>query len=185
MAIETELKAPVLLIAVPQLADPNFYRGVVLVIEHGEEGSMGLLINRPTDVELGDFCNSQQMEFKGNRSGLVYNGGPVQKDRAFILHASEHQGPETELIVESTRMSYSLESLRSLAEDPPNRLRIFLGYAGWGAEQLAQEVTSGAWLTAPATEKLIFDIAFDQVWEAALRDLGIDPIQLMHSGAIH
>lgn len=185
MAIETELAAPAFLIAVPQLGDPNFYRGVVFILEHGEQGSMGLLVNRPSNLPIGTFCASQSMSYKGDGTAFVHQGGPVQTDRAFILHASKHEGPETEAVTGDIRLSYSLESLRLLADDPPTHLRVFLGYAGWGPGQLAEEVSAGAWLLSNPTENLVFDIAPDKVWEAALRELGIEPVQLMHSGAVH
>lgn len=185
MSIEVELGAPSLLIAVPQLGDPNFQRGVVFVIEHGEDGSMGLMINRPGTLDLKSFASTQSMQFRGDGSAHVLQGGPVQTDRAFILHASDHRGPETEDIMGNTRLSYSLESLKLIVERPPERLRIFLGYAGWGPGQLAKEVTAGAWLLAPASENLLFDTPSDKLWEAALHEMGIDPALLMHSGAVH
>ncbi|MBI5507549.1 MAG: YqgE/AlgH family protein [Deltaproteobacteria bacterium] len=185
MAIETELAAPCFLIAVPQLGDPNFSRGVVLMLEHGEEGSMGLVINRPSNLDMGTFCASQNMSFKGDTSRLIYHGGPVQTDRAFILHSSQHEGPETEKVLNGIRLSYSLESLRLLVDDPPDRMRIYLGYAGWGPDQLAEEITQGAWLVTPPTDRLVFGAGAEEIWEAALREMGIDPGQLMHSGAVH
>jgi putative transcriptional regulator len=185
MGVEVELAAPAFLIAVPQLGDPNFNRGVVFILEHNDEGSMGLVINRPSNLDLRSFTSTQNLKFRGDGSGLVYHGGPVQTDRAFILHASEHQGPETEQVMGDTRLSYSLESLRLIAEQPPPRMRIFLGYAGWGPGQLAREITAGAWLLAPAAETLVFDSPVDQIWELALRQMGIDPVLLMHSGAVH
>jgi putative transcriptional regulator len=185
MVIETELAAPAFLVAVPQLADPNFNRAVVFVLEHGEEGSMGLVINRASNLEMTAFCASQNMTFNGDGSTLVYPGGPVQTDRAFILHVSGHEGPETENIFGDVRLSYSIESLRLIVASPPERLRVFLGYAGWGPGQLAQEVTAGAWLMMPPNDELIFRAPADDVWELALRQMGIDPVQLMHSGALH
>jgi putative transcriptional regulator len=184
-SIEVELAAPTFLIAVPQLGDPNFNRGVVFVLEHSEEGSMGLVINRPGTLDLKSFASTQNMQFRGDGTAPILQGGPVQPDRAFILHASEHRGPETEDIMEGTRLSYSLESLKLIVERPPPKLRIFLGYAGWGPGQLAKEITAGAWLLAPATESLVFDTPHDRIWEAALRGMGIDPALLMHSGAVH
>ncbi len=185
MSIEVELAAPAFLIAVPQLGDPNFSRGVVFVIEHSEQGSMGLVINRPGNLDLKSFASTQNMQFRGDGSSMVLQGGPVQTDRAFILHSSDHRGPETEDIMDATRLSYSLESLKLIVEQPPPKLRIFLGYAGWGPGQLAKEITAGAWLLGQATESLVFDTPLDRIWETALRHMGIDPALLMHSGAVH
>ncbi len=82
----------------PQLGDPSFVRGVVFILEHGDQGSMGLIINKPSSLPMGAFCASQSMEYRGDTSALVHQGGPVQTDRAFILHASGLEGPETETI---------------------------------------------------------------------------------------
>ncbi|MCK5688948.1 YqgE/AlgH family protein [Myxococcota bacterium] len=185
MVEETELVAPALLLAVPHLADPNFNRGVILLIEHNEEGSMGLLLNRDTDLNLFDFFDSQDMDYKGDGSALIRSGGPVQTDRAFLLHASGHEGPETEDVFENTRLSYSLESLGLLVAAPPARWQIYLGYSGWGPDQLAEEVMLGAWMLAPADEKYIYDVPPTKVWEGVLADMGIDPLQLIHSGALN
>ncbi|MED5464552.1 MAG: YqgE/AlgH family protein [Myxococcota bacterium] len=186
MITEVVLKAPAILIAVPQLADTNFSRAVVLLLEHQpEEGSMGVVLNRPTELELGEFCSSQDMTFQGNKKGLVYSGGPVQTNRAFLVHHSDHVGPETEDIIGRTKLSYSLESLELVSQTPPSRLRVFLGYAGWGPGQLATEVISGAWLVTDVADELIFDVPVESVWESSLRKMGIDPMQLMHSGEVH
>ncbi len=185
MGIETELAAPSFLVAVPQLGDPNFNRGVVLILEHGEEGSMGLVINRPTELQIDDFCASQKMRWQADGSGFVFQGGPVQPERAFILHASHHKGPETEAVLGGLSLSYSMESLKLLAEAPPEEVRIYMGYAGWGPGQLAEELTAGAWLVGYPKEELIFAPQVERVWELALADMGIEPVQLMHSGAVH
>jgi putative transcriptional regulator len=134
---------------------------------------------------MGSFCASQNMVFNGDNSQQVYSGGPVQTDRAFILHSSDHEGPETETIRGRLRLSYSLESLRALVDAPPERLRVYLGYAGWDDGQLAEEITAGAWLVSRIDEALVFSGDSARVWETALRDMGIDPVQLMHSGAVH
>lgn len=185
MSLETELRAPVFLIAVPQLGDPNFVRGVVLILEHGDKGSMGLIVNRPSKVSMGAFCNSQKVPFAGNPRALVYQGGPVQTDRAFILHDAGPDGPETEVLTPDLRLSYSLESLRLLAKAPPSHLRIFMGYAGWGPDQLAEEVSGGAWLVATPSAPFVFAGNAEQVWEGTLREQGIEPVQLVHSGSVH
>lgn len=185
MTIEVELAAPVFLIAVPQLGDPNFLRAVVLLLEHGDEGSMGMVISRASDLAMGDFCRSQSLEYEGDAAAAVHVGGPVQPERAFILHTPGPEGPETESPMEGLRLSYSLESLRMLTAAPPQHMRVFLGYAGWGPGQLADEITEGAWLLAPPSVDLVFRDPSVEAWERALRELGIEPAQLMHSGAVH
>lgn len=146
---------------------------------------MGLQINRPSNLDMGTFCDSQRLAFKGDNAGRVFQGGPVQTDRAFLLHASDHSGPETEKVISNIRLSYSLESLRILVETPPKDMRVYLGYAGWGPGQLAEEVAQGTWLVTQPNPQLVFEKKPEQIWELALREMGIDPVQLMHSGAVH
>jgi putative transcriptional regulator len=176
---ETALSAPTFLVAVPSLRDPNFQNTVVLVLEHHpRQGSMGLIINRPSLLPIGAFCASQRMVFHGDVTALVYKGGPVQTDRAFILHSSEHEGPETTCIHEKLKLSYSLESLKLLAQAPPEYMRVFLGYAGWGPGQLAQEMTMGSWLVVPPDNRFIFNTPVDDIWNKTLSSVGIDAYRL-------
>ena len=185
MTVELELQAPMFLIAVPQLADSNFSQTVILLLEHHEEGSMGIVINRPTDLAVHEFCSSQDMVFHGDGQDTVLNGGPVQPERAFLVHQSAHEGPETQCIKGDTRFSYSLETLEMVSASPPEKLRVYLGYASWGPDQLAEEITAGAWLLSTICDDLIFDIPREQIWDATLRRMGIESIQLMHSGELH
>ncbi len=188
MGLQSVLHAPSCLLAMPQLADTNFNRGVILILEHGDEGSMGLALNKPSSMLLKNFCASQDMALRGGRKGArgrVFRGGPVQEERAFILHDTQHEGPETENICEGVRLSFSLDSLRLLSEDPPERWRVFLGYAGWGPGQLASEVSAGAWLVVQPSQSLVFDAVPDTMWELALRQLGIEPVQLAHGATSH
>ena len=185
MAIESELAAPQLLIAVPHLGDANFRRTVVLVLDHGDQGTMGLTINRPGSLPMGAFCAGQSMPFAGDPQKRVFQGGPVQTDRAFILHASEHQGPETEVVFDSVRLSYSLESLRIIAQAPPARFRVYLGYAGWAPRQLAAEVHAGAWLVVSPSEELVLGTEAGEIWDRALAREGIAAVQLVPSSGLH
>ena len=185
MSTKFELKAPVFLVAVPQLVDENFNRSVILLLDYNDEGAMGVVINRATELDLVEFCSSQDMEYRSTRRGYVHSGGPVQRDRAFLIHHSDHVGPETEAISGNTRLSYSLESLRMVSESPPEWLRVFLGYAGWGPGQLGEEITSGAWLVTEFKDDILFDTEVGDVWETCLKEMGIEPIQLIHSGEVH
>lgn len=168
------------------MADSSFNRGVVMMLEHDDNGSMGLVINKQGELDISTFCQAQEMEFRGKkRDAVVYNGGPVQPERAFILHQSEHEGPETEHIQGDLRLSYSLESLKMITQTPPDALRVYLGYAGWGPGQLAEEIANGAWLVGKSHPELIFHSDPEAVWELALRAMGIEPAFLMHSGWVH
>lgn len=185
MTIAIELSAPAFLLAVPQRGDHNFHRSVIFLIEHGDKGSMGLKLNHPADVDMPGFLRSVEVQVPPRTQGKVYRGGPVQTDRAFLLHVSDHEGPETEAILGPLKLSYSLESLKLLVNDPPEMMRVYLGYAGWGPGQLAQEMSAGAWLVAPATAEAVFSTADDALYDQTLRGLGIEPGQLVHSNAVN
>jgi len=185
MHIVTELSAPTFLIAVPQLGDPNFTRAVILILEHGEKGSMGLVLSRSTNLTMDSFCDSQGIEYCGDGGEPVFVGGPVQTERAFILHSPGPRGPETEDVLDGVCISYSQESLRMLSEQPTDQLRVFLGYAGWGPGQLAAELQEGAWLIHEASADLVFAGQGRDPWQEALAQMGINPAQLVHSGAVH
>ena len=178
------LGAPTFLIAVPQLVDPNFFRSVVLLVEHSDEGSMGIVVNRPIELEIGEFCASQDMTFNGDATQPIFQGGPVQTDRAFILHESEQEGPETETVMGNIRLSYSLESLSMLVEEPPEHLKVFLGYAGWGAGQLESEIHQNSWLTVKADPAVVFETPPHERWHKSLQTMGLD-LSRLASGAGH
>lgn len=183
MVTAITLEAPCFLVSVPQSGDTNFVHGVVLLIDHDEKGSMGLMLNKPSPVDMMTFLRSIEMLGRPRTEGKVYEGGPVQTDRAFLLHASKHEGPETAQIEGVLKLSYSLESLKMLVDDAPPQMRVYLGYAGWGPFQLAQEMSAGAWMVAPLDIPTVFDTPAHSMWDSVVRSLGIEPGQLMHSGA--
>lgn len=166
----------------PSGPEPHFNRALVFVLEHGERGTMGLVLNKPSPLPMGTFCKSQEMRFRGDKAAPVYRGGPVQTDRAFLLHISNHRGPETEDICHDIKFSFSLESLEQLAGAAPVRFRAYLGYAGWKAQQLEAELLKGAWLVSPVQPELVFDTPCENMWERALRTQGISPMQLLNTG---
>jgi len=174
-----ELAAPALLVAMPHLKDGPFAQAVVLLVQHDAQGSMGLMLNQPTGVTLGDFGNSLGVDFGARGAEEVYMGGPVENERAFILHDGPHRGPETTAVLPQVAMSFSMESLGALAKHPPQDLRVCIGYAGWGAQQLAQEIAQGAWMVATPEPHFLFHTPPEQMWHAALKEMGIEPLQLM------
>lgn len=178
MATEKVSLAPGLLIAMPQLEDPNFERAVVLMIEHNDEGSFGLVINKATDIRAAELLQSLEMPWKGDAGAVVWKGGPVSPTTGWVLHepvdAEEHvKGSGTTTIAPGLALSTSPDRLRSLAAHPPRRLRLLLGYSGWGAGQLASEMAAGAWLHTDVDPHIIFDLDPDEMWNAAVRSLGI------------
>lgn len=181
----TTLAAPCLLVSAARRGHGLFEGGVILLLEHDAKGSMGLLLNRPSQVNMTTFLQSVEIKSRNVGRVKVYQGGPVQTDRAFLLHQSEQRGPETETVVPGIQLSYSLESLRLLVEDPPAHLRVYLGYSGWGPGQLAKEIALGHWLVASCSPEYIFESSPELVWEKVLRDMGIQPGHLGHSTAMN
>lgn len=170
--------APGLLVAVPQLNDPNFARTVVYLIAHSEEGAFGLVLNRLADVDLGTVCS--ELGIVTRARGPVYMGGPVDVGRGFVLYrgpaddaASEVQ-PGVQLSGEPRVLSQLLARSDSF--------RLYLGYAGWAPGQLEQEISAGAWLTVPARPEYLLDISVDELWARVIRDQGIDPATIGAGG---
>lgn len=175
------------LIAMPMLHDPNFARSVTYICEHSEHGAMGIVINRPLELHLGDIL--EQMEIAPKTAQIarakIYNGGPVQTDRGFVLHDGGHHWASTLEITPEISVTTSKDILEAIAvgEGPPSSL-IALGYAGWGAGQLEAEISANAWLSGPANSGILFHYASGERWHAAARHLGVD-IDLLSGEAGH
>jgi putative transcriptional regulator len=174
--------APSLLLAMPQLRDPNFSRTVVLLCEHGPKGAMGFVVNRPTDTRAAEAValDPPLMSDSGMR---LWTGGPMEQHRGFLLLGDDPTSAESERITEGFHLTASLAVLRRLLEATPERIertraRLLLGYAGWGPGQLDSELAESSWLTVPADPEIVFATPADEMWEAAIRSLGVDPMAL-------
>ena len=179
--LESSNLAPGLLLAMPQLADPNFSRAVVLMIEHNEQGSFGLVINHPSPIKATELLESLEMVWSGDDAAVVWAGGPVSPSTGWVLHEPSglaQPGQGTIAITSSISLSTSPDRLRAIASSPPRNIRLLLGYAGWGPGQLAQEMARGAWLHTDATPTLVFETPPDLIWDTAMRSLGINPRDL-------
>ena len=178
-----------LLIAMPQLQDPNFRRTVLLMLQHDARSSFGLVLNRESDLAMSDLFESLQCEWSGDADAVVHWGGPVQLDSGWMLIGDslslEPDGVELATVVPGVNFGSSLEIFKRVAGDPPEDVRFYLGYAGWGPGQLEQEIAQGAWLSAPATPELIFGSPSEQMWDRVVRGLGIDPVSLVSTSGIH
>ncbi len=165
------------LIAMPGLADPNFHKTVTYVCAHNEEGAMGITINRPLDLLLTDVFEQMQLKTSDPAIGgqIIYQGGPVQTDRGFVLHNPKTDWDSSLSISEQINMTTSRDVLQAIAEGKgPDHSLIALGYAGWGAGQLEAELLQNAWISGPADADIIFNTPTEQRWERAARLLGID-----------
>jgi putative transcriptional regulator len=169
------------LIAMPGMTDPNFSQTVTLVCEHSARGALGIVINRPLSMNLGEVF--EQLGLDGSQSRVarhpVLQGGPVQTDRGFVLHSPGQPWESTLQVSERLHLTTSRDILDALAGGSgPGQAVVALGYAGWDAGQLEEEMANNAWLTAPCDERVIFDTPPDQRWQAAGRLLGINLLHL-------
>ncbi|MFD2231925.1 YqgE/AlgH family protein [Alkalimarinus sediminis] len=166
------------LIAMPSMKDPNFEGTVSYICDHNEHGAMGIVINRPLDMKLGEIL--AQLNFGGeNIDSLIYAGGPVQMERGFVLHTPQGEWQSSLTISEGICLTTSKDVLEALAESQgPDESLVALGYAGWGAGQLEQEIAENCWLTCPADEGILFRTPHDKKFDAAIALLGFDPSQL-------
>ncbi len=179
--------APGLLLAMPQLQDPNFARAVVLMVEHTDQGSFGLIVNRPTSIQVAEVMRSLDVVWTGQPEAMVWYGGPVMPGTGWLLHAPTPEPAEEGglTVAPGILLSTSPEQLRELAAHPPEHLRFLMGYSGWGSAQLESELATSSWLSAEATPELVFGTAPEEMWEAATRSLGIDPSTLVPAAGVH
>ena len=180
------------LIAMPGMADDNFVGAVVYLCEHTDQGALGLVINKPTDIKLRNLFDKVELPLE--RGDLaeqpVYFGGPVQTERGFVLH--ERLGAGTDSPYHSTleipgglEMTTSKDVLEAMSAGAgPKRVLVTLGYSGWGAGQLEDEIGRNGWLTVQADPQVIFDTPIERRYECAVRLLGIDP-QMLSQDAGH
>jgi len=172
------------LVSMPQLEDANFSNTLTYICEHDEEGAMGIIINRPAGLTLDQLLPHLDMEISGPKGGQiqVYAGGPVELERGFVLHTSgyEQNWLSSQQLTDDLWLTTSVDILAAIANGRgPSEYIITLGYAGWGAGQLDQEMASNAWLSCPATLDIIFRTEADQRIDAAASSIGISLDQLM------
>ena len=169
------------LIAMPAMADPNFSGAVVYICEHTEKGALGLVINRPTELTLETLFDriDLKLEIAPWKGAPVYFGGPVQTERGFVLHGPSKTYSSTLPITPEVSLTTSKDVLEAVAEGSgPDKMLVTLGYSGWGAGQLESEIAQNAWLTVTARPEIIFDTPADEKYNAALKLLGVDTLQL-------
>ena len=171
-----------LLIAMPGISDPRFERALILVCAHDHQHAMGLTLNAPVDgLTVPDL-----LEKLGIQStiqvppDLVLLGGPVERDRGFVLHTTDYQGEFSLEVGGGVALTATREVLEAMASHngAPRRSLLALGYAGWGAGQLENEIKENVWLTCEADDALIFDTDYERKWSRALAKLGVDPERL-------
>jgi len=174
---ETESLTGQFLIAMPAMTDPNFEQTVSFICQHDENGALGIIINRTMDLTMADVLG--QMDIASDecrRAGQpVHYGGPVQTERGFILHDQPEAWESTLSIDGRVGLTTSKDILDAIARNEgPEHVLIALGYAGWGAGQLEQEISQNAWLSGPADTDLMFITPVEQRWSRAAGLLGVD-----------
>ncbi len=174
--------APSLLVSMPQLTDPNFHRSVILLCEHGEDGAFGLVLNRRTETPAAAVVGMRPPPSRDSDLEL-WIGGPVSPERGWILLGDEPSDAESVRVCDGIFLSTSQTLLRRLLEAaPPSRTRLLTGYAGWGPGQLDAELSLSSWLNADVDLDIIFGTDPDNMWEAVIRSMGVDPALLQSGG---
>ena len=175
-----------MLVAMPGIGDPRFQRAVILLCAHNAEHAMGLAVNQPVEgLSLGSVL--KRLKIAGAKSSitlpddLVLMGGPVERDRGFVLHTDDYQSPQSSMaVIPGVALTATPEVLEAIAghNSRPRRSLLALGYAGWGPGQLEQEIISDTWLTCDADESLIFGGDHASKWARALAKIGVAPERL-------
>lgn len=176
------------LIAMPNLTDKDFSHTVTYLCQHSSEGAVGIIINRPTSMKLGDIFAQMNIDALSLASvnSPIYMGGPVQQERGFVIHNTcEQQWDSSIVISEDVSLTSSRDILEAIAKaEGPTHYLIALGYAGWGAGQLEKEIVANAWLHTPYAETILFHTPVSQRWNAAANLIGIN-INLLAAVAGH
>jgi putative transcriptional regulator len=175
--------APGFLVAFPHLLDPNFRQSVVLLLQQGAEGAMGVVVNRESPLLLAELCRDHEIEYTGEPGRKVRAGGPVNPEHGLVLYGDEHRDLEGQQVLEGLWVSASKEALTQLCSLDRGRFHCYSGHAGWGPGQLEREIGEGTWVVAPATAKTVLDTPPEQIWSVALRSQGIDPAALVPGGS--
>jgi len=171
----------------PALSGSFFHRAVVYICEHDTQGAIGLIVNKPTHVMLPELLNHLEISNAATplRAMPVFFGGPVQKGQGMVIHNSQQQWKTTIALSESLFLTTSTDILEKMGSpDGPEKSLVTLGYSGWEAGQIEQEIVNNSWLTVSAEESILFDIPADKRWHEAAKLLGID-IDLMPNSMGH
>jgi putative transcriptional regulator len=166
-----------LLIAMPAMGDPNFSQTVSLICNHSESGALGLILNKPLPMRMGEIFEQLEIELEPGPLSRrpVLRGGPLQTDRGFVVHRAGGEWDSTLKVSDTIHVTTSRDILAAMARgEGPAEAVVALGYAGWGEGQLEDEIRANAWLSAPVETGIIFELPFESRWQAAGRLLGVE-----------
>jgi putative transcriptional regulator len=169
------------LVAMPGMMDPRFHRAVIYMCAHTAESAMGLVVNKPMqDLKFADILENLNIKPRQPCDAIIVRrGGPVERQRGFVLHSADYQREGTLVLDGEVALSATTEVLKAIADGTgPKQNLMALGYAGWGPGQLDDEIKRNAWLSVPGDSRLLFSGTFTTMWEDALAKLGIAPHML-------
>ncbi|MDR6756128.1 putative transcriptional regulator [Mycoplana sp. BE70] len=175
------------LIAMPGMLDKNFERSVVYICAHSEDGAMGFIINRSQPMNFMDVLLHLQLVAEdeairmpdGTVDFPIRAGGPCESGRGFVLHSDDYSSESSIPVSDDISLTATLDIVRAISRgEGPRRGLLMLGYAGWGAGQLENEIAANGWLTCPASEDLIFDTTVEDKYDRALALMGVTPAML-------
>jgi putative transcriptional regulator len=184
---------------VPQLLDPNFHRSVVLMLDHGEEGALGLVLNNRMPTTLREVASSLALDWVGDPDAQIRLGGPVEQIRGWFVHDQPSWDADADMVAEGLWLTTSLESVKRDGHTRFGhrgaRFMFLLGYAGWAGGQLEAEIAAGSWVVVPIVEPgeedvgvdvdFLFDCEPEVMWTEALRSIGVDPQRLVGLQGTH
>tara|TARA_S200000501_G_scaffold377487_1_gene436060 strand:+ start:1889 stop:2467 length:579 start_codon:yes stop_codon:yes gene_type:complete len=170
-----------LLIAMPGIMDERFYKTVIYICAHSEDGAMGLILNHiMTGISFQELL--EQLEIDGVTTSIdppIHFGGPVDVGRGFVLHTNDFKQEGTIEVDEKIFLTSTMDILKAIAKgDGPRKSLLALGYAGWSAGQLDEEIRANGWLQAPADDDLLFGADQRSKWEKSIAKIGINPVML-------
>jgi putative transcriptional regulator len=166
-----------MLIAMPQMRDARFSRTVVYLCAHTKEGAMGLVINRMFNgLSFPDLLEQLNIETTPLCDPIkIHFGGPVEAGRGFVLHSTDYVQETTLVVNDEVGLTATIDVLKAIANgEGPSRSLLALGYAGWGAGQLDNEIRDNAWLSVEPDDELLFGLELDTKWERAIAKIGVD-----------
>ena len=172
------------LIAMPAMQDPVFGGSVVYVCEHNENGVLGVVINKPTDMTMQVLFERIDLKLQDGMDQPIVDepimfGGPVQDDRGFVLHTPGMRYSSSLTVTEDVAFTTSIDVLEAVAAgEGPQRMLVSIGYSGWSPGQLEDEISRNGWLTVGADPRILFDMPIEDRYVAAMKLLGIDPLML-------
>lgn len=180
-----EAVTPMMLISMPQLADPNFAQTVVLLCEYGSDGAFGLIVNKPMKKPAHEMVQTEPaIDIRADVH--LFTGGPVEPMRAWVLTSRPSLDEDATEVAEGVFLSASPSAIRTALQTPPGLdVKVLVGYAGWAAGQLDAELAQASWLMAPLGADLIFGARPAEMWTRAIARLGADPAHLLGSPGVH